>query len=243
MEIKDGYLYFETKYTIQNKKKITGHSFVDLCGFNPYGKKGDCVLSLLKFRKDQTDPKYRNRGDAAEYIVSLVLKKNNVEYIYYTEEDKKNNNYDFFQHYSQCGGIPDFEIPKDDYLIEVKSKPLSKYDEIVKEQPINEVEQGLYYAYLRGYKKARLIWVFFDEATENEVFAGKKPTTLANIKFLSKDYYVNKEEQKKLLYEALLYYNKCVMEKKIPLADISQKVLVELKDSGLLKGDDNGFRL
>lgn len=239
MEVKDGYLYFDTKITIQTKKKITGHSFVELCGLSAFNKKGDSVLGLLKLHKNEVDPKYLYRGDMAEKIVAFYLKKNNIDYIYYTEEDKKKFNYDFFQNYAQCGGIPDFEIPSHDYLIEVKSKSMSKYNEIVEEQPKEEVYQGLYYAYLRGYEKAKLIWVFFDEQTEQEIFANKKPTTLKNVKFYSKEYVVNKEEIKKMLYDSLLYYCKCVQEKRIPIADISPKVLQELD----LNGDNNEFRL
>lgn len=237
MEVKDGYLYFDTNITLKTKKKITGHSFVNLCSLNPYSKKGDTVLELLKFFKNEVDPKYLYRGNMAETVVAYLLKKNNIDYIYYTEEDKKKYNYDFFQEYAQCGGIPDFEIPSQDYLIEVKSKSLAKYNEIVANPPKEEIYQGLYYAYLRGYQKARLIWVFFDEETEKEVFANKKPTTLKNIKIYSQDYVVNKEEIKQMLYDSLLYYCKCVSEKRIPISDISPKVLTQFVD---VTGGENG---
>lgn len=240
LEVRDNYLYFETNITPQTKKKITGHSFVELCGLSAFNKKGDTVLGLLEFYKNQVDPKYLNRGNIAEKIVELLLKKNNINYIYYTEEDKKKYGYDFFPQLFQFGGIPDFEIPEQDYLIEVKGKSMSKYDEIVKEQPKEEVYQGLYYSYLRGYKKAKLIWVFFDEETEKEIFAGKKPTTLSKCKIFAKDYDVNREELHQMAYDSALYYNKCIQEKRIPIEDISPKVLRSVLGGGV----DNGeFRL
>ena len=71
MYVKDGYLYFETNITPQTKKKITGHSFVELCELSLYNKKGDAVLGLLKLYKSEINTKYSNRYNIDEKIVGL----------------------------------------------------------------------------------------------------------------------------------------------------------------------------
>ena len=145
MVIKNGYLYLND-ITIK-KKKITGHSFVDLCSLNPFSKKGDCVLNMLGVYKPPFDNKYLYRGDIAEVLVlkKMQEKYKDIKLIRYTEEDKKANNYDFFHEYVNCGGIPDIIIP-DISLVEVKSKSMKDYDKISNgDIPKHELYQGLYY--------------------------------------------------------------------------------------------------
>lgn len=227
--IKDGCLCFDTNITIQTKKKMTGHSFVELCGFSTFKKKGDTVLSLLGAYKEQADPKWLRRGDMAELIVrNYYSKKLGKNIVWYDEQDKKANFFDFFHDYQQCGGIPDIEIPEEKLLIEVKSKSLKKYDEIINKLPKEEIYQGLYYAYLRHFPSAVLFWVFFDDESEQAIFNGEKPKTLNNVKLHLENYNVNNEEMKNLIKGALSYYNTCIKECRIPLGDISQSVLDRL---------------
>lgn len=227
--IKDGCLCFDTNITIQTKKKMTGHSFVELCGFSAFKKKGDTVLSLLGAYKEQADPKWLRRGDMAELIVrNYYSKRLGKNIVWYDEQDKKANFFDFFHDYQQCGGIPDIEIPEEKLLIEVKSKSLSKYDEIIAKLPKEEIYQGLYYSYLRHFPNAVLFWVFFDKESEEAIFAGEKPKTLNNVKCFAKNYDVNESEMKGLISGALKYYNTCIKEQRIPLGDISQSVLDKL---------------
>lgn len=227
--IKGGCLCFDTDITPQTKKKMTGHTFVELCGFSAFKKKGDTVLSMLGAYKEQVDPKWLKRGDVAELIArNYYSKRLGKSIVWYDDQAKKDNHFDFFQDYLQCGGIPDIEIPDEDLLIEVKSKSLNKYNYIMQHLPKEEIYQGLYYAYLRHFPSAVLFWVFFDEESETAIFNDQKPKTLNNVKIHLQSYQVNNDEMKGLIKDSLNYVNTCIKEKCIPLKDISQSVLDRL---------------
>ena len=233
IRIDNEYLYFDTAKTIYDKKKMTGHDFVELLELNPFNKKGDKILSIFKIYKPPFDNKYLYRGDYAESLVRYYYQKQKRPFVWYDENAKKQNNYDFFPTYKQCGGIPDLEMQDEEEIIEVKSKSMKDYDNIAnnKNIPLQELYQALFYGYLRKTKKVTMFYVFFDEETEQLIFNKQQPKTLNNIKLYKKTYnmndYYNDVESK--IKEALHYYNKCVYEKKIPLKDISEKVLNEVR--------------
>lgn len=239
MRIENGFLYIDTEYTPQTKKKITGHSFVDIAGLNPYSKRGDALLSYLKIYKPPFDKKYQYRGDMAEKMIGFILKKQMKEYLYYDEAAKKANNYDFFPNYKFCGGIPDFEIPSEKTVHEVKSKSLKDYEKIKSQPPIYEIYQGLYYAYLRKYDYLIMDWVFFDEESEKMLFENKKPKTLDNCKIVQRRYVITDEIRNKIqdmIMDDFLYIDSCLSKKAIPLEDISPSILKALNiqnDRGL----------
>lgn len=239
MRIENGFLYIDTEYTPQTKKKITGHSFVDIAGLNPYSKRGDALLSYLKIYKPPFDKKYQYRGDMAEKMIGFILKKQMKEYLYYDEAAKKANNYDFFPNYKFCGGIPDFEIPSEKTVHEVKSKSLKDYEKIKSQPPIYEIYQGLYYAYLRKYDYLIMDWVFFDEESEKMLFENKKPKTLDNCKIVQRRYVITDEIRNKIqdmIMDDFLYIDSCLSKKTIPLEDISPSILKALNiqnDRGL----------
>lgn len=239
MRIENGFLYIDTEYTPQTKKKITGHSFVDIAGLNTYSKKGDALLSYLKIYKPPFDKKYQYRGDMAEKMIGFILKKQMKEYLYYDEAAKKANNYDFFPNYKFCGGIPDFEIPSEKTVHEVKSKSLKDYEKIKSQPPIYEIYQGLYYAYLRKYDYLIMDWVFFDEESEKMLFENKKPKTLDNCKIVQRRYVITDEIRNKIqdmIMDDFLYIDSCLSRKAIPLEDISPSILKALNiqnDRGL----------
>lgn len=239
MRIENGFLYIDTEYTPQTKKKITGHSFVDIAGLNPYSKRGDALLSYLKIYKPPFDKKYQYRGDMAERMIGFILKKQMKEYLYYDEAAKKANNYDFFPNYKFCGGIPDFEIPSEKTVHEVKSKSLKDYEKIKSQPPIYEIYQGLYYAYLRKYDYLIMDWVFFDEESEKLLFENKKPKTLDNCKIVQRRYVITDEIRNKIqdmIMDDFLYIDSCLSKKAIPLEDISPSILKALNiqnDRGL----------
>lgn len=228
MRIENGYLILEENEIPKKIKKITGHPFVDLIGFNKYTKKGDAVLSLLKLYKSDFDNKYLYRGEMAERMIGFILKKQGKSFVYHDEDDKKNNNYDFFPKYAEIGGIPDFEIPSEEIIHEVKGKSMKDYEDIKKDSPKHEVYQGKLYAYLRGWKTLIMDWVFFDEESEKLLFQNKKPKTLDNCKIIQKKYTINPDEMLDLVMDATTYYQDCISNRKIPLADISPKVLKAL---------------
>lgn len=228
MKIEDGYLVFESKMTPQKKKKITGHTFVDLAGLNTYQKKGDSLLAYLKLYKSDFDKKYAYRGEMAEKMIGFILKKQNKNFLYYDEAAKKENNYDFFPNYKFCGGIPDFEIPSEKTVHEVKSKSLKDYEKIKSEPPIYEIYQGLYYAYLRKYDYLIMDWVFFDEESENLLFQNKKPKTLDNCKIVQRRYVITDKIRNKIeemIMDDISYIDTCLESKKIPLEEISPNIL------------------
>ena len=233
IRIDNGFLYFDTDKTIYTKKKMTGHDFVELLELNKYNKKGDKILNIFKIFKPPFDNKYLYRGDYAESLVRYYYQKQNRPFVWYDENAKKQNNFDFFPTYKQCGGIPDLEMQDESEIIEVKSKSMKDYDKIAVEKdiPQEELYQALFYGYLRKVEKITMFYVFFDVETEQLVFENKQPNTLNNIKLYKKTYnmndYYNDVESK--IKEALHYYNKCVYEKRISLADISPKVLNEVR--------------
>ena len=67
MRIDNDFLYLEPTDYIPNKK-ISGHTFVALCGLDPYKKQGDALLEMHKFIKSDVDPKWLKRGNLAEKI-------------------------------------------------------------------------------------------------------------------------------------------------------------------------------
>lgn len=233
MRIENGYLILEESEIPKKLKKITGHSFVNLVGLNKYNKKGDTILSLLKLYKSEFNDKYKYRGEMAEKMIGFILKKQGKSFVYHDEKDKEENDYDFFPKYAEIGGIPDFEIPSEETIHEVKGKSLEKYKEIKGNPPKDEVYQGLLYAYLRGWSILIMDWVFFDEESEKMLFQNKLPKTLDNCQVMQKKYLVNREEMEDLILDAIGYYNECVTNRRIPLKDISPKVL---KSLGLKEG-------
>lgn len=235
--INSGFLILDTTVTSQNKKKMSGHSFVTLAGINQCSKRGDAILQLLGYYKPSFEKKYQYRGDMAEKMVKFILDKQNKEYKTYNEDYKKKHNYDCFPEYKYCGGIPDFELYKESTIIEVKSKSMAKYDDIKKEMPIEEVEQGCYYAFLRKYDYVKMAYVFFDEETEKSLFENKIPKTLDNCKIILKQIKVDHEKLKQEISNALIFYNACLDNKAIPIDDISPEVLKALREKGLLDTD------
>lgn len=229
MKIENGYLIIEPYEYIRNKK-ITGHSFVDLLGLNNFKKPGDTLLTMHGFVAEKVDEKWLKRGDFAEKIVYLLYtqkyKKRCITY------DKQVIKWDNFQEKKNFGGLIDIELLDDKSLIEVKSKSLKDYEYICENQPLNEVYQGEYYAFLRGYETFKMEWIFFDPITEEEIFSGKKPTTLKNIRRFSKEYKVNFKEMEDKTKEALTILENFRKERKIPLDQISEINIEKLKESG-----------
>lgn len=230
MKVENGYLVF-APYDPIKIKKITGHSFVDLLGINKFVKRGDALLSLHGVCSEKVDPKYLRRGDFAEYIAKIYYQREGHVCITY---DKKEIGYDNFKENKTCGGIIDIEMPAERSLVEVKSKSLKDYNLVINNPPANELYQGMFYAYLRGYVSFNMFWLFFDENTENEIFAGVKPTSLKNIKKFEKEYFVDTADIKNKIAEAEAIVENFRKEKRIPLSEISPKYIELLKTKGVV---------
>lgn len=215
-------------------KKISGHSFVDILGFNPYKLPGDALLILHNLIVEEVDKKWLRRGDFAEVIVKTVYERDGHKCTIYDEEYKKANYYSCFPQFKDWGGLIDIELIDEKTLVEVKSKSLDKYESIKKHPPIDEVMQGAYYAYLRKYDKFNMEWIFFDSVTEEEVFQGKKPTTLKNLKRHSLTIDVDNDKMKNMLIECANIVEKFRKDLTIPLNLISPKYIKILEDKGHL---------
>lgn len=230
MYIKDDYIYLEGEF-IKNKK-ITGTTFVSLCGKDRFNKKGDTILQMMGLYKNKVDPKYLKRGDCAEWLV----KKTYIKYGHHpVTYDKKEIGYDNFHDNAVLGGMIDIELPEEKSLIEVKSKSMSKYNEYLTYEDEKEIFQGELYAYLRNYNKFYMEWIFFDKPTEDEVFAGERPKTYNNLKRISRCYSVDRTTMDKLITQAVNYRDRCYNDRKIPLVDITPKVILYLRENNLLK--------
>lgn len=222
-------------------KKITGHPFVDILGFNPYKLSGDALLSLHGLVTEAVDEKWLRRGNKAEEIVRLVYERDGHKCTVYDDDYKKANYYTCFPQLRSWGGLIDIELIEEQTLIEVKSKSLDKFPEIAIQGKIPEDEfmQGMFYAFLRGYKKFTMEYIFFDKDTEEEIFQGKKPTTLKNISRFSIESPVDEEKIKECMKKCSQIVNEFRQNLTLPLDTISPKYIQMLKDNGMLPKDDN----
>lgn len=221
MKIENGYLVVDPS-EIKKFKKITGHSFVQLIGIDPFTKVGDCLLTMHGLYKEKIDEKYLKRGDFAERVVQRVYKRDGHIITTYKNEEI---NYDNFQDNLWFGGLLDIELLEEKTLVEVKSKPMKDYDFIVKNPPLQEIYQGLYYGYLREYDHITMEWVFFDEKTEKEIFEDSPITTLQNLKKYSKTFAINRDSMKEKLNQARNVLMEFRENGKIHISNISDKVL------------------
>lgn len=227
MKIEDGYVIFEPTDNVKIEPKIiTGHPFVELIGLNKFTLKGDALLHMFKILKNEADPKYLKRGNVAEEIVKIWLEKEGHRCVTYDPKVIKYNN---FSESKDFGGLIDIEIPSEQTLVEVKSKSMKSLPFIEQSKPLDEVYQGMLYAYLRGYNTFKMVWIFFDEQTEDEIFRGLKPTTLKNIRKIDVDYEVEKGDIIQKMWQAKQIVDEFVETKKIELKDISEKCFTELK--------------
>lgn len=223
MKIENDYLIFEKNDNIK-LKKITGTTFPALLGLDPFKKKGDCLLSMLNYVKEDFDVFYTKRGDIAEKIAKVYLEKNGFKCTTY---DKFEINFDNFPENKSFGGLIDIELLENDTLVEVKSKSLKDFNEIIKNNGcLHQELQGLHYGWLRKYNFIKMIWIFFDEDTENEIKNNKPITSYNKIKKFEKEILVNNMEQDNLHKQVLQYVYDCLVKNKaIPLQDISDKYL------------------
>lgn len=222
MHIEGDFLIVDEEF---KPRKIFGHSFVGLCGLDPFTKIGDTLLKMHKLIKEEVPRKYLLRGDFAENIIKHVYERDGHKCTTY---DKYEIKFDNFQELKHFGGLIDIELLEEKTLIEVKSKSMKDYEYVKASPPKQEVYQGLYYGFLRKYEKITMEWVFFDEETEQEVFEGKKPTTLKNLKKHSEVFVINHLEMHNLLTQALKLNKAFEENKKIHLDLISDDALKQL---------------
>ena len=207
-------------------KKITGTTIADLAGLNKFKPKGDAVLAMLGYVKEPFDEFYTKRGALAEKLAYQSLTKRGYKCVVY---DANALHYDNFPENPYFGGLIDIEIPSLNTLYEIKSKNIKDYDKIISEGNLVQEEQAKHYGWLRRYKEVHIMWIFFDDETENEIRNGLPITTYKNLKMFEKTLPINYEYENKMHEEALMYYINCLGRQEVPLADISDKYLELLK--------------
>ena len=207
-------------------KKITGTTIADLAGLNKFKPKGDCVLAMLGYVTEPFDEFYTKRGDIAEKLAFKSLTKKGHKCVTY---DKKQYHYDNFPENPYFGGLIDIEIPSEKTLYEIKSKNIKDYEKISKFGDVVQEEQAMHYAFLRGYKEAHIMWIFFDDTTEEEIRSDKPISTYKNLKMFEKTLPIDFDYQDKLHKDALLYYVHCLAHQQVPIEDVSDKYLELLK--------------
>ena len=226
MYIDNDYLYIEPKDNAKTDKKISVRNFCGLLGLDNFKKEGDYLLLSWGLIKDEVDEKWQKRGDFAEAIVFKVYQRDGHKPIRY---NKKEIHYDnFLGEHKWLSGMIDIELPDERSLVEVKSKNLEKYDFICRRIPQFELYQGITYGYLRNYDIIYMEYIFFDDETEQEIFAGKKPTTLQYLKRYPKKVYVNRQEMESKIEYVENLLNKYKETMKISLDLISDKTLNSL---------------
>ena len=207
-------------------KKITGTTFPDLAGLNKFKPKGDCVLSMLGYVTEPFDEFYTKRGEIAEQLALKSLTRKGHKCVTY---DKKEFHYDNFPDNPYFGGLIDIEIPSESTLYEIKSKNVKDYDKISKFGDIVQENQAMHYGYLRNYKQVHIMWIFFDDETENCIKNDLPITTYANLKMFEKTLSIDYDYQHELHRQALLYYIHCLAYQSVPIEDVSDKYLQLLK--------------
>ncbi|MCK9319546.1 hypothetical protein, partial [Methanoculleus sp.] len=185
MKLKDGINFeFDSetrnyKFDFSNAKvkKVTSRAFPILLGKNQYNSIGYGVLERCGFIDFEPIEKwYTVRGAIAEqfaydYILETYT-KHGIDIKMKAMSPKMFKGYDAFPNNEKFGGVPDIGIsePQDQRaVIEVKSKNIKKYDELIEKTiyPLEEVLQGKQLACLSKVNKLLMVWVFFTDKQEN----------------------------------------------------------------------------
>lgn len=235
MKIEDGYLYLPSNKL--EKVKITQDTFVELIGLSEEYRIGDSVLIMQNVISRYEDTKQYIKNTLAKNIMKTVYDRDHLTYIY-------KDNVDVFTNVNVFGGTPDLELPGEKMVIGVYGKSMSEYEKVNEAPSQLEIYRTMYIAFLKRYSKIKIEWIFFDEETEKEITSGKKYSTLKNIKKISKEYTVDEESMKELLYKANNIYNNCVDKGKVPLTSLSDTMLKYLgisKSKVMVTEDDLPF--
>lgn len=226
MYIKDNYLILEQQ-DVWKPKKITGTIMGEMLGLNNFKKKGDAILTMIRAYKEEIDPFYTNRGYFGEKVLQEMLKQKGFEIKTW---DQKEINYDNFKSNSEFGGMLDLAILKPTrQLVECKTKNISKLADTKRWANKSYECQAQLYGYLSKCDDINLIYVFFTDEQEQALKESKElDPNPANYVFYGYKVQLDKEKFKQDMQFCLDYKNKCLKEMRIPLEDISEKVLQKL---------------
>lgn len=214
--------------------KIFTTKFGGLLGADSFNPKGDTVLLMQKIiQSDPFNPFYGVRGDIAEKIVKMYFEKYGVQYKWYGADT---TTYDMFNN-SAFGGNLDFAINHKNVIssVEVKSKNIKDYSFIKKNgiQPIHLAQSQLG-VYLANFSNGYVVYVFFTDEQEEKI-ANKTfdinvdwQEDMYKTQFIMFKVNFVEEEVADKMQQAYDYYLECIVDKKIPLKDVSDKALQKL---------------
>lgn len=227
MKIENDYLILEDK-DLTKIKKITATNLTALLGTNKWKKKGDALLSILNLYKEVIDPFYTKRGEIAELILREKLKQKGFGIKFW---DKFEIGFDNFPTRKDFGGMIDIAITSPSrQIVECKSKNIAKKEETIKYVNDDYEHQAMLYGYLSKCDDINLIYVFFTDEQEEKIRKGESlSTNPAFYTFYGYKVKLDKMKFEEELKECLKYKNECIINRKIPLVDISDKVLEYLK--------------
>lgn len=221
MKIENNYLLLDDYFKV---KKITATSFYGLLGGNKFKPKGDYLLGVFNLLKEPFDPFYTKRGEIAETIANNHLKSRG----YKTKTwNKFDIGFDNFKNLVEFGGMIDIAITEPERMLyEIKSKNIKDIDKIKRFPNLEQEHQALFYAYHSKCPNVRILYVFFTDEQEQRI----RNDLLLDIEnekfeFYEKDLILDNQDIEQKLETALSYKKKCLEERRIPLADISQKAL------------------
>lgn len=227
MKINNGFLELED-CDLKKIKKITATNMTALLGTNKFRKRGDALLMILNAYKEEIDPFYTKRGEIAELIVRELLKQKKYEIKFW---DKYEIKFDNFTKNKELGGMIDIAITKPTrQVVECKSKNISKLEETKKFVNDDYEHQAQFYGYLSECDDINLIYVFFTDEQEEKIKKGEKlPLNPSQYTFYGYKVKLDRIKFEEEIKQCIAYKNECIEYKKIPLEDISSKVLEKLK--------------
>lgn len=233
LDKRNGFLILEDK-DLTHIKKITATNMTALLGTNSFKKQGDALLSILNLYKQVVDPFYTNRGEWAERILREKYKQDGYTVKWW---DKNEIHYDNFPQNKEFGGMIDmcFTAPTRE-IVECKSKNISALEKTKKFKNDDYEHQAMFYGYWSKCKDINLTYVFFTDEQEQKIKNGEDISLDPNeYTYYSYKVQLNEEEFKQELKSCLIYKNKCIQNKKIPLEHISSDVLNKLNISEVIE--------
>lgn len=236
MYFKDDYLVFEPQDSIYDSK-IFSSRFATLVGANDFQKPGDALLEMWKLiPKQPFDPFYTLRGEIAEQLVKHRLDENKAKYKYFGMSASENKIFDLFTKNQYFGGVYDFLLTNRDGTItnlEVKSTNIKNkpYMENARKEHIKQVQLT---SYLGNIKSCRIVYVFFDDESEERIKEWlKEPGThhdIFSLHYEMKTFVVgiNEKDIERDMVIACDLVKECKKNRRIPIHLISDNILEKL---------------
>ena len=241
MKITNEYLDISNEF-ININKKIFSSRLGNLIGINKWEKKGDTLLKMWKLVVDEPiNPFYLERGEIAEKIVKQQFENLGIKHTYYGLSASGKKIFDLFETSNPVfGGVYDFVLTDNKVAVEVKSKNIKDFQTIQQKgaDPTHLAEVELV-SYLGSLEKFCIWYVFFTDEQEQKIKDGKFTDEdikafnflQQSIRFSGK---VNEQRIQSAMLKAYDYREQVLKDRKIPLSDISEKMLQKI----MLKEND-----